>query len=149
MIESIFYTIGSGESGFLFGAWTPIYGIGSCIIIFSYRLIKNKIPKQKGKQAFFIFLIGFFLLSTIELIGGILIEKIFHKVFWDYSNFSFHIGHYIALEMAFIWGITSLLLIYVINPIVDKIEKKIPKYITWIFILLFFSDLIFTLYMKG
>lgn len=147
-IESIFYAIGSGESGFLYGFWTPIYGIGTCIIIGCYQFIKDKITKQKWKQTLIIFLIGFFLLTLTELLGGILIEKIFGKVFWDYSNFPLHIGHYISVEMAFIWGIASVFLIYFIKPITDKIVKKIPSFVTWILIILFLIDFLLTLYNK-
>lgn len=147
-IESIFYAIGSGESGFLYGFWTPIYGFGTCLIIGCYEMLKSKLTKQKGKQTLIIFLLGFFGLSFMEFIGGILIEKIFGKVFWDYSNFPLKIGHYIAVEMAFIWGIASVFLIFFIKPISDKIIKKIPRFISWILLILFIIDLIVTIYIK-
>ncbi len=42
IIETLFYTIGSGESGILYGYWTPVYGIGAAIILLFYNLFLNK-----------------------------------------------------------------------------------------------------------
>ena len=79
-------------------------------------------------------------LSTIEAIGGVLIEKIYDKVFWDYSQHKFHIGHYISLEMTLVWGISSVIFVYLIHPILDGIIKKIPRWVTFILITLFIAD---------
>lgn len=117
-----FYT--SGNSGILYGPYTPVYGLGVCIIIYITNLINKKNIKLKG---FYIFLTGFIILSFIEFIGGILIEKIFNIVFWNYSNMMFHIGNYISLEMAIIWGISSLVISYLIKPFCDKWIKKYPN----------------------
>ena len=88
------------------------------------------------------------ILSFIEYIGGILIEKIFKVVFWNYSSMKFHIGNYISLEMALIWGIASLVIAYLIKPFCDKWIKKIPKIITWVLIILFCIDILLTLFTK-
>ena len=71
----------------------------------------------------------------------ILIEKIFGKVFWDYSNQRFHIGHYISLEMTLVWGIASIIFVYIVHPMLDFLIKKIPSWVTIIFIVLFIFDL--------
>ena len=57
----------------------------------------------------------------------------------------FNIGKYTSLEMAVIWGLSSIILVYLIKPLVDKFIKKIPKLITWILVILFLIDLIFIL----
>ena len=84
------------------------------------------------------------ILTVLEWIGGILIEKIFHVTFWDYSNFKFHIGKYIALEVSFIWALGSLLVIYVLQPLINKFIFFIPSYVTYILIIIFTIDLIIT-----
>ena len=99
---------------------------------------------NKFKEIILLFLIGFAILTSIEFIAGYLIEKIFHVVFWDYSNLKFNIGNYISLEMALVWGISAVFLIYVLKPITDKIVKKIPKFLTWVLVILFIIDLICT-----
>ncbi len=143
IIESFFYT--SGDGGILYGPYTPVYGIGVCIVLFVTNIINKKNIKFKP---FYIFLTGFIILSFIEYIGGILIEKIFKVVFWNYSSMKFHIGNYISLEMALIWGIASLVIAYLIKPFCDKWIKKIPKIITWVLIILFCIDILLTLFTK-
>ena len=135
------------QSGFLFGYWTPVYGIGVITIVLIYRLLKKHI-----KNNFIIFILLFILssiiLSTLELIGGYLIELIFNKVFWNYEKFKYNIGKYISLETSIIWGLFSLIIIYLLKPLIDKIIKLIPKWLTYILIILFIIDLVITVLIK-
>lgn len=85
------------------------------------------------------FVVGI-VLSSIEALGGVLIEKIFGEVFWDYSQQKFHIGHYISLEMTLVWGAISIIFIYIVHPLLKGIIKKIPSFITIILVVLFLFD---------
>ena len=87
-------------------------------------------------------------LTFIEWLGGILIEKLFHETLWNYKDYKYNIGKYISLEMSLVWGIVSILIIYFVKRIIDKLEKKIPKFITIIFATLFIIDLITTTVFK-
>lgn len=146
MMESIVYLFFKGESGILFFPWTPIYGLGVLIIIFCYNFFKDKV-KNKWLKYFYVFLTGFILLSILELIGGILIEHIFGYIFWNYDDLKFNIGHYIALEISLVWGIASMVVVKLL-PLTDKIVKKIPRSISWLFIILMISDVIMTIFTK-
>lgn len=148
IIEFIISLSSNYEGGILFGFWTPIYGIGSVIIFYIYNKYLSKLKKHKFIKFLCIFLVGFFLLSLIEFIGGYLLDLIFHKIIWDYTSYKYNIGKYICLEMALIWGISSLVLIYILKNITNKIVKKIPKFITWILIILFVIDVILTVIFK-
>ena len=145
-IENFFYV--DGESGILAGYWTPVYGIGTVIILASYNLVIKKLKVNNIIKAILVFLTGAVLLSIIEYIGGVLIEIIFDRVFWDYSGLKFNIGKYAALEMALVWGLSSLGLVYLLNNITDKIVKKIPRLLTWVVIILFFFDLYYSILLK-
>ena len=112
------------------------------MIIIFYNAIKPFIENAKFKKFLSVFMIGVVSLSFLEYVGGIIIETLFHIVFWNYSSMRFNIGKYTSLEMAFIWGIASVILIYLIKPLVDKFIKKIPKLITWILLILLSVDLI-------
>ena len=112
------------------------------MIIIFYNAIKPFIENAKFKKFLSVFMIGAVSLSFLEYVGGIIIETLFHIVFWNYSSMRFNIGKYTSLEMAFIWGIASVILIYLIKPLVDKFIKKIPKLITWILLILLSVDLI-------
>ncbi len=136
------------NNGILYGPWIPVYGIGCVFIILIMRFVFNRIKVNRFFKIVLVFLLSAVILTLIELLGGLLIEAIFHKVFWNYSDMKFNIGPYISLEMAFLWGLMSLVLIYLIKPIVDKIIKKIPSIITYLVFVSFIVDLIFTCLLK-
>ncbi len=145
LLETLVYP--NGESGILAGFWTPVYGIGTVIILLMYNFI-NKFHFNKVIKVIMVFLIGAIFLSIIEYIGGILIETIFDKVFWDYSDYKFNFGKYAALEMAIIWGISSLVVVYLLKNITFLIAKKVPKLLTIVLILLFGFDLYYSILLK-
>lgn len=149
LLESLVYLFlnNNGYSGIMYGPWTPVYGFGIIIIILIYKKIKN-IQFKNNYKIFFIFLISCIILTFIEFVGGISIEYFFHKKLWNYENLKFNIGPYIAIEISFIWGICSILYIYILKPITDKITKKIPRYITISILVIFIIDFIITLINK-
>ena len=123
-IENFFYH--HKDSGILYGYWTPLYGLGILIIIFiNYKL--KKIKLNKSIQPIYLFFICASTISLLELISGYIIE---------------------ILSMSFIWGITSIIFIYILEPIINLISKKIPKYITYTLSILFLIDIIFTIINK-
>ena len=136
------------NSGILLGWWTPIYGIGSIIIILINKYI-TKLKINKVSKVILLFINCSLILTLIEAIGGYLIEFIFNITFWDYTDYKFNIGKYIAIEMAIIWGLSGIVLIYYIKPLLDKIISKIPKYFTYILIILFTIDVVSTLFIKS
>lgn len=148
LLETFIYMMYSGESGILYGFWTPVYGIGCIIIIASYEALFHNHHLSKKLEALTVFLIGAVLLTFIEWIGGILIELLFGYVFWDYSDFKFHIGPYIAWEMALVWGLASCLLIFFLKPKIDLLIQKIPTWVTWIGVILFIIDVTCTAIFK-
>ena len=150
LLESTFnlIVIHHFKSGILYGPWTPVYGIGAILTIIISNKIFKKLKTTKLKETIIVFLILSVTLTLIEWIGGILIEKFFSITMWNYKKFNFNIGKYISLEMAFIWGIISIILIYFIKPLIDKIEKKIPKKLTITLSTLFIIDLIITTIIK-
>lgn len=145
IIESFVYY--NGESGILLIPWTPIYGIGIIIIIIIYNFI-NKLNINNLLKMFILFLCCSILLSIVEVIGGILIKWIFHTELWNYTDYKFNIGKYTALEMSLLWGMGSIIFIYILKPFFDKIISKIPKYFTYSLIILFITDLIVTIISK-
>ena len=132
-------------SGFMGSIFTPIYGFGMLLISFIHDKIKinNKIIKIIVE--FFVFAV---LLSLLELTGGFLIEKVFNKVYWNYDNYKYNIGIYISLETAIMWGILSVLILYLVHPLFNKIQKYIPKVITILVSIIFIVNLVFSLIVK-
>lgn len=138
----------SFKSGILYGFWTPVYGIGAVLITYFYHLlIKGK--KEHLVWRFLSFLVLVMVsLSFFEWLGGVLIERFFHTIFWDYRSHRFAIGKYISLEMALVWGGLAILFVSFIKPWMDYIIQKIPYVVTCLFTFLFAVDVILTLVFK-
>ena len=150
IIEGLFTLIVSGHfsSGILYGPWTPVYGLGAILtIVISKKIFKN-MHKSRFVETIVTFIVLTVTLTFIEWLGGILIENLFHETLWNYKDYKYNIGKYISLEMSLVWGIVSIFIIYFVKPIIDKLEKKIPKFITIIFATLFVIDLITTTVIK-
>lgn len=146
ILETIFSMLGNDnfKSGFLYGWWTPVYGIGAITILFISNYLFKNLHMPRFWETVIMFFVVSIVLSTLEALGGVLIEKTYGKVFWDYSNQRFHIGHYISLEMTLVWGIASVIFVYIIHPLLDGLIKKIPKWVTIILIALFAFDFVKT-----
>ena len=141
-------TKGNFSSGILYGPWTPVYGVGAIIIlIVSKKLFKN-LHMHRLLETIIVFFVVSILLSFAEWVGGVLIELIFDTSLWDYSKQDFNLGKYVSLEMTLVWGFMSILFIYIIHPILDKVIEKIPKWLTILLIISFIIDVIITLISK-
>lgn len=132
------------NSGILYGPWTFIYGIGALLVVFLNKFLKQYHLK-KWKEVL-LFYIGITILMTlVEFGGGMLIESIFHRTYWDYTNMRFNYGKYICLEVSLLWGVLATMINYFALPWIDKFVKKIPILVSIGFILLFILDIVFTL----
>lgn len=105
--------------GFVSGPFCPIYGTGA--VAFAVFL-----PELKG-NLFFLFLGGVILASFIEFSTGALLEKVFHKKWWDYSEIRFNFEGYICLRYSLLWGAFAVLLIYFVNPFIASVMKLLPE----------------------
>lgn len=125
--EFIFYYFNGGckifyMQGGNFLPWINIYAIGSIIIIILTRKVK--------KKASLVFLIGTISTGILEFFSGLIIHKLFNLRLWDYNkeilNFG-NIGGYICLRSILFFGISSLLLIYLILPLCIYLSQKINR----------------------
>lgn len=136
------------HSGILYGPWTPVYGIGSILIIIISHYFFMNLHMPRWQETIIVFLIITIVLTFIEWLGGIGIEALFHKVFWDYSKDPTSMGHYISLKMSFLWGIGSIIFIYVIHPFLDNYIQKTPIWLTIPVFIIFMIDAVTTLVMN-
>ena len=128
------------KSGILSLWWTPVYGIGAVTILFISNYLFKNLHMNRVYETIIVFFVVAIVLSTIEVLGGVLIEKVFGITFWNYSKHMYPIGKYISFEMSIIWGLISVIFIYVIHPLLKNIIKKIPSWLTIMLIILFIFD---------
>lgn len=135
------------KNGTFYGWWTPIFGCGVVIILWINKFL-NRFKINDIIKFILTFLSCSIILTILEAICGYLTELILTTTPWDYSHYKFHLGKYIALEVALIWGLSSVLIIYFIKPFLDKIISKIPIYLTYILTVLMIADFIATFVFK-
>lgn len=137
------------KSGILYGWWTPVYGFGIVIILLIGKFLdKFNFKNKKILKIITTYLLCMLILTLIELLGGYLIKWIWHTEIWNYESHKYNIGHYISLEISNIWGLAGIVVIYILKPLIDKVIKKIPKWLTYILMVLFITDSILSLILK-
>lgn len=119
--------------GFLTGPLCPIYGTGTVLLavclgpLMRYPIYIPGIEKQISVTPVLVFLCGIVLCDVVEYITSVLLEKLFHARWWDYSEKKFNIKGRICLGHSFYWGAGSLLFLYGVHPIIEKLFDKIPR----------------------
>lgn len=126
--------------GFVNSPVCPIYG-------FSAVLFALFLP-ELTESPFFLFLGDMLLASMLEYATGMLMEKIFRKKLWDYSQIKYNLGGYICLRYSLLWGILALGTMLFLNPMLCELLGRIPGPITlalqWLGIGLLLLDFITT-----
>ena len=120
IMESIFRSIIERKiinTGFLKGPICPIYGFGAMIMATILSGLSNNIV--------LLFICAVVLLTFWEYIVGILLEKIFHTKYWDYSNHKINFQGRICLSNSIYWGILGVIFIKYIHPFMQEALGKI------------------------
>ncbi len=126
--EFIFYYFNGGMKEFYwrggnFLPWINIYATGSMMIYY--------LTYKKRKEPLKVFLISFFACGILEYLSGLGVYLFKDGArYWNYNqeilNFG-NIGGFVCFRSAFFFGISSLLLIYVIVPFCFNLAKKMNK----------------------
>lgn len=134
--EVVYQAVSKGRivnRGFLNGPVCPIYGFGVLAVFATINTVTRYFQLQNGKtNLLVIFLCGIALTTSIELIGGWALDKIFHARWWDYSGKPFNFHGYICLEFSLIWGMGIVLIVEVVHPLIKALaDKSVPESIGW------------------
>lgn len=126
--------------GAVSGPFCPIYGLGAAVVAVFF-------PELKGNPLF-LFLGGMVVNTFVEYVTGRIMEMSLHKKWWDYSDQKFNLGGYVCLKTSVLWGICTVLMIYVLNPVFTGLVGLIPKLwgeiILWVLFGLLIVDFIGT-----
>lgn len=126
--------------GAVSGPFCPIYGLGAAVVAVFF-------PELKGNPLF-LFLGGMVVNTFVEYVTGRIMEMSLHKKWWDYSDQKFNLGGYVCLKTSLFWGLCTVLMIYVLDPVFTGLVGLIPKLwgeiILWILFGLLIVDFIGT-----
>ena len=120
-VEVAFHAVSLGKlvnRGFLNGPVCPIYGFGMLGILTLLAPLESSL--------FWLFLGGMAVTTTIELVGGWALYKLFHTRWWDYSDLPMNLGGYICAQFSLYWGIGTLLVIKLVHPTVLLMLHLVP-----------------------
>jgi uncharacterized membrane protein len=101
------------NAGISNGPFCILYGIGTFVLaIFLSRFTNNVL---------IVFSLSLIILTALEYITGVLLDKVYGVVLWDYSQLKFSINNYISLEFMIVWGILGVIFVLYLLPILNSI----------------------------
>ena len=104
--------------GFLYGPLCPIYGCGALLVLYLLRDVRASILP--------LFLSGMVVTTILEYLTSVLLEKLFHMKWWDYSAMPFNINGRVCLLNSCEFGALSVFVIMVLHPAVTRLVGRIP-----------------------
>lgn len=130
--ETLFCRIRSGRwmsrSSVVWGPFSIVWG--GCITLATALLYKYSYFQEST-----LFLIGALYGGLFEYCCSVLSEKVFGKVFWDYSEIPFNINGRINLFYCGFWGIACIFWFKEIYPFFSNLIEQIPvrtgTVVTW------------------
>lgn len=130
LYEFIFYYFDGGTGEFYmqggnFLPWINIYAYGALLIMFLVQLLKIK------KYPWLVFLVSMVATGLLEFVAGWLVYVIGNGTrYWDYNteilNFG-NIGGFVCLRSVLVFGVSALLLVYIIVPFFVKLARRMSR----------------------
>lgn len=106
------------DRGFLIGPYCPIYGVGGlCAYLILSKYYYDPIT---------LFVLAAVGASILEYVTSYLMEKMFKARWWDYTDYKFNLEGRICLLNAILFGIMGMVFVYLFNPFITDILRKIP-----------------------
>lgn len=136
--ETIFCSIRTlkwDNRGMLIGPYCPIYGAGAILDV----LLCSSLP-----NAGFVFFSCMAGSAVLEYATSYATERLFHAVWWDYSEVPFNLHGRICLPCSLGFGAAGLIVLYGIHPYMERITKPVPlcwqEWIALVFMAVFAAD---------
>lgn len=105
--------------GFLHGPFLPIYGFACVGLLFVTIPIKEEL--------WAVYLVGMLFITALELLTGLVMEKMFGVKYWDYHEYPLNFRGYISLFSSLFWGICAVLIVTFIHTPVEILVGYLPR----------------------
>ena len=106
------------RSGLIYGPLSPVYGLGTILVLFLFCL-----PGKQYKK-FKVFIYGTLFGGAFEFLVSFFQEKIFGSISWDYTGYFLNIGGRTTVIYMLFWGLSIMFYIYWLYPNLKKIYFK-------------------------
>lgn len=117
--ELLFYKIDTGrfiKRGSSYGPWIPIYVFGGA----AYTLLVYPFKEHP----LLVFVMCVVVSGVMEYVTGWVLYNVFHTRLWDYNTEIWNFGNikgYVCLRSVLFFGVSGLLLIFVVIPLLVKV----------------------------
>lgn len=126
------------KPNFLHGPFKPMYGFAPILLIYFMG---------GGPNWIVVILLCFFIPTIIEYSSGVLLLRLFHRQWWDYSGMPLQLHGHICLPFALCWIGLSLFCLKWVHPVVANVYVAIQPYWDRVYLAIIFYflvDLFFT-----
>jgi len=107
--------------GLLTGPYLPIYGFGTLFLFIASYFDEYIIGSDLTLGLFKLFFVSSIFMTLMELISGLFFLKYFKLRLWNYSDERLNYKGVICLRFSIIWGLSSLIYYFFINPYLTKL----------------------------
>lgn len=107
--------------GFLTGPVCPIYGCGAVLITV---VIGNLTRVESGLVM--TFALSFVICGAVEYLTSLVLEKIFHARWWDYSQKPMNLQGRVWIGNLMLFGLAGIAIIHLLNPAIYSVLDRIP-----------------------
>lgn len=104
--------------GFLNGPICPVYGVGVGMVVWILAPLEDYLIP--------LYMASALLVTLLEWMTGVILDRIFHHKWWDYSNQPLNIGGYVCLPFSLVWGVGCVVIMKIIHPVVRKGMEFLP-----------------------
>lgn len=122
------------KRGFFYGPYCPIYGITILILDIFSKL-----------NIFYLSIISIIIISLIEYFTSFILEKIFNKKWWDYSNQKYNLHGRICLKNLILFTIGGVYVVKKIIPIIKFYLNDINYILIFLLFIIFIIDMSFSI----
>ncbi|NSW83129.1 MAG: HD domain-containing protein [Syntrophothermus sp.] len=136
IIETFFKSVQAKRfvnSGFLSGPFCPVYGFGALLVLQSRQLVDGAAsivdPTTRTVVSVILAIMG---TTALEYLTGMLLEKIFNRKWWDYSEERFNLQGRICLKYSVYWGILAYLMLEFIHPSLISFVNTVPMNVKYL-----------------
>ena len=127
--------------GFLTGPILPIYGFGVILI----TLVVGRLTSvESGVMT--TFAISLVICGLVEYLTSLVLEKIFHARWWDYSQKPMNLHGRVWIGNLVLFGLAGVAIIHIVNPVLfpalDRIPLNTRKVTAVVLLAIFAADLV-------
>jgi len=122
--------------GFVTGPVCTIYGVGAVSVYLILRPLEGK--------PLLLYFGGVLVATILEYVTAVIMEKMFHTSWWDYSHKKFNFQGRICLGSSVAWGFFTLIMFEILQPFVEMLvglaSEKQGKAILTVTMILYAAD---------